>query len=316
MTLLRTSPADAQPAATDDLIRQGVELRRNAHDAEALEVFRRAYAQKPAPRVRAQIGLAEEALSDWLNAEKDIAAAAAEDDPWIARNADALRAALRDVESHLASLDLRANVDGAELWIDGSVRASLPLAAPQRVIAGSLDVRVTAEGFEPLELVVVLPAGGELRQTVNLHPVVPSPLERPGVSATVPTTVPAPAVVPQLAPTIGESTSSTLPWVLLGSAGVLIAGGVVATIVGSANASVYNDDARCLYGDLTRDQRCGSYRDRAEAANAAAVVGYTLGAVAGVAGGVVFALGSKRRDKATALSCSFEGAMLECGGRF
>jgi hypothetical protein len=103
---------------------------------------------------------------------------------------------------------------------------------------------------------------------------------------------------------------------LLGAAGALVAGGVAANVVGSANAAVYNDDARCLYGDLTRDQRCGNYRDRAEAASALAVVGYALGAAAGIASGAVFIVASRHRTNAALLSCSFFGAGMGCGGRF
>jgi len=288
---LGASPAHAQPVHAEDLIRQGVELRRAARDADALALFRRAYTLDPTARGRAQMGLAEEALSDWLNAEQDIAAAAGDDDPWIARNADALGAALRDVESHLASLRIRANVDGAQIWVDGTVRAKLPIAAPLRVIAGSLDVRVIADGFEPVEQVVVLPAGGELRQTLILRPIasaLPEPVPMPSAS-------PVPSAAPLPTPGRSESRSTTtLGWVLLGSAGALVLGSATANVVGSANASVYNDDARCLYGDLSRDQRCGSYRDRAEAASALAVVGYALGAAAGIASGMIFVLASKR----------------------
>ena len=232
-------------------MRQGVELRRTAHDAEALERFRRAYALAPSARVRAQVGLAEEALSDWVDAEQDIAAAAAEADPWIARNAEALAAALRDVASHLASLDVRANVEGAELWVDGSVRAKLPLPAPLRVVAGSLDVRVSAEGFEPLAEVVVLPAGGELRQTLDLHPVASPPPEPPPVPSALPEPTPAPLAIPPPTPAGSEARSATpsLAWALLASAGALVVGGVAASVVGNANAAVYDDDARCLYGD-------------------------------------------------------------------
>jgi hypothetical protein len=318
-TCLLAWPAGAQPVHAEDLIRQGVELRRTAHDAEALEVFRRAYALAPSARVRAQVGLAEEALSDWVDAEQDIAAAAAEADPWIARHADALAAALRDVASHLATLEVRANVDGAELWVDGSMRAKLPQAAPLRVVAGSLDVQVRAEGFEPLAEVVVLPAGGELRQTLDLHPVVAIPPPEPApVSAVLPAPAPAPLPIPLPPPASSEPRSpmSPLAWALLGAAGALVAGGVTANVVGNANAAVYDDDARCLYGDLTRDQRCGSYRDRAEAASALAIAGYALGAATGVASGVVFLLASRHRAKAALLGCSFVGTAMDCGARF
>src|SRR3982751_2270792 len=77
----------ARQARADDaepLIRRGIELRRAGRDAEALEQFRQANQLAPSPRAAAQIGLAEQALGRWLDADGHLRAAlAAPSDPWI-----------------------------------------------------------------------------------------------------------------------------------------------------------------------------------------------------------------------------------------
>ena len=77
-------PARAdEPPDSEALIAHGLELRRQHEDASALADFRRAYALQPTPRCRAQIGLAEQSLGQWLPAETDLRAAlSAADDPW------------------------------------------------------------------------------------------------------------------------------------------------------------------------------------------------------------------------------------------
>src|SRR5262245_11508772 len=87
------------PSAGDEsaesLLKLGIELRRLDQNAEALALFERAYAREPTPRALAQIGLAHQALGNWIAAERAVARAVGErDDPWIAKNRDPLETAL------------------------------------------------------------------------------------------------------------------------------------------------------------------------------------------------------------------------------
>jgi hypothetical protein len=317
-TGLGDATAYAEPDDANVLVHQGVELRRAGRDADALQLFRRAYAASPSPRVRAQVGLAEWALADWVTAEGDISAAIeAQDDPWIARNAAVLDGALREVRSHLASVDVRANADGAELWIGGVLRGTLPLASGVRVAAGELTIAVRAEGFEPVEETVVIPPGGEFRQSVTLHSL-PAPSATPErVEPAAPqTSTPPPADRGPTRPEAPRPASTPLGWALLGTSGAFVAGATAAWVVRNANASVYDDDARCLYGPLTRDQRCGEYRDRATSAGALAIAGYALGATAGILSAVAFVTPRSRARDATFFACGPAGMGVACGGRF
>src|SRR5262245_34030320 len=87
--------ARAQAGEADDLVKQGVEQRRQSHDQQALELFKRAYAIDPAPRTLAQIGFAEQALGVWADAETHLGAALARgDDAWIKKNQAVIRKSL------------------------------------------------------------------------------------------------------------------------------------------------------------------------------------------------------------------------------
>jgi len=67
------------------LIRKGVELRRRGRDSDASALFRQAYELSHTPRAAAQLGLCEQALGQWLEAEGHLSEALlAESDPWIA----------------------------------------------------------------------------------------------------------------------------------------------------------------------------------------------------------------------------------------
>ena len=86
--------------AADSEIRAGITLREQALDVEALEAFRRAHALFPSARALAQMGLAEQALGQWRNAEIHLSAALqTANDPWIRRRRSALIRALAFVRS-------------------------------------------------------------------------------------------------------------------------------------------------------------------------------------------------------------------------
>ena len=84
-------PSVARADEVDDWIDRGIELRRVRKDGEALEFFRRAYQARPAPRTRAQMALAEQALGRWIEAETDLAETLrTQGDTWVDKNRDKL----------------------------------------------------------------------------------------------------------------------------------------------------------------------------------------------------------------------------------
>src|SRR5262249_14834291 len=126
-SLLSFATAGEEPApGWEALVEQGVQARREGRDADALERFQAAYALSQAPRALAQIGLAEQALGRWVDAELHLTAAlAADGDSWIDQHRTSLSEALRFVGEHLATLDV-VGPPGAEVRVDGRVVGTLP----------------------------------------------------------------------------------------------------------------------------------------------------------------------------------------------
>jgi hypothetical protein len=60
----------------EDLVRKGVDLRREGRDQNALETFRKANQLASTPRTVAQMGLAEQALGRWTDAFERVRPAA------------------------------------------------------------------------------------------------------------------------------------------------------------------------------------------------------------------------------------------------
>jgi hypothetical protein len=284
----------AADASSRDMVEKGIQLRREHRDAEALEQFRRAEQLNPAPRIRAQIGLAEQALAQWVEAERDLTQAlSAKDDPWIREHADALENALAAIRQHLGSVTIDTNVSGAELWINGARVGLLPIAST-RVGAGTVNVEIRSAGYATARRSVDVPPGKSATERLDLVPALPAPnLESsPPVDATLGADMPTP-----------PSTHRMLAWGALGAAGAMLTVGLGAQLVNQLNAVHYNDDSQCLRPNAgTRDAQCGIYRYRAETAQTFAFVGYGGAAVFGIASGVLFLTApSRHRAKESAL---------------
>jgi len=168
--LASTASADAN-ADAEALIAQGIELRRQGKDAEALEVFKRAAETHSTPRALAQIGLAQQALGQWVASEAHLKLALDHpNNPWIGRNRDTLGRSLSAVAEHLGSVEVNCEVAGASVTVNGVPAGTIPLAAPLRVVAGSAVLEVTAAGYHPLTRNLQVSAGSLARETVTLVP--------------------------------------------------------------------------------------------------------------------------------------------------
>jgi hypothetical protein len=269
--------------ASEDAIKHGIELRRERKDAEALAEFRRAYSLRPTARALAQAGFAEQALGRWLEAERDVAQALASvDDAWIVEHRDRLSEALLEIRSHLGAVELSADAPDVELWIDGARVAALPYTL--RAPAGLVDVELRSKGRPPLSRQFEIAAQRTLSHRIHFEPssnAQPAPIVvPPPMAATTPPQAaretPPPAPSDRIAPS-----RSIWPWVSLGGAVVLVAGGVTAHAIREQAAARFNDDERCFFGTQTRKERCGSDYSRVHTSGALAIVGYAGGALLG-----------------------------------
>ena len=134
---LAARSALAEPSS-GEFVDRGIQLRRQHRDAEALEQFKRADQLNPAPRIRAQIGLAEQALGQWLEAERDLnLALSANQDPWIAEREQGLRKALAAIQQHLGSLTVIATP--VDCTAPGGMSRVLAIPAMKPVLALDAD---------------------------------------------------------------------------------------------------------------------------------------------------------------------------------
>lgn len=177
----------ADPA--DDLIAAGVELRRQGRDADALEVFQKAYAMSPSGRALTQLALAEFALKRWLDAEAHLSAALAGNDPFVRKNQAVLEAQLKTIRGHVGSIRLDGT-PGAQITVNGKPVGALPQPGPVRVAEGTAVIEATAPGRSPTRKEISVAGGAEVTTTLELEPIPPPPAA-PSVGA-------APASQPQL----------------------------------------------------------------------------------------------------------------------
>jgi hypothetical protein len=304
----------AQPI-DESLHREGVALRRERRDAEALAVFERALAVDGSARTRAQVGLAEEALGLWVEAEREVSAAlAAGQGPWFQEHGEDLRAALDTIRSRLGTLEVRSKVESTEIWIDGRQDASWPWAPEMRVVAGDIVIEARAPGFITQNRTIHVAAG---ERAVAEFQLVPSSVSTARTGSSADASEGTPVATTHAVPGRSSLGDVARPAAIASLAGglVLIAGGSVALAIRNSNAAIYNDDARCFYGGLTRDERCGSYRTAASTAGDLAIAQFGVAAAALATSGVLFGLAKKTRVAVGNATCSV-GMGFACIARF
>jgi hypothetical protein len=170
-----TAPARATDDSADAHLRAGLALRREHKNLEALEEFRQAYVLAPTPQASAQIGLAEQALALWIDAEVDLQVAlSAKDDEWIARNREPIEAALRTIDDELGWLTVAASDPQAMIALDGTALGKGSWNV--RIPVGVHDVLVSAaQATGPVHQNIQVSAHEHVRVVVLVPPPVAVP---------------------------------------------------------------------------------------------------------------------------------------------
>lgn len=264
-------------AATDTAIDKGLDLREAGRDAEALEIFRQAYLQSKEPRALAQIALAEQALGQWVEAEAHLQQALATRDAWIDARRTPLEGALAAIQKRLAKLTVVIpEVEGAEIRINGKVVGRSPLAKPISVAAGSVVVQVEAEGYFPMSRSRELAPESVAQESFTLvsRPPTEAVAATPSVPAPTPVTT-APDAAAEADLTSSGGPNLTVPAVVAtGGAVAALGTGVAFLLIRNDNIDAYNDDAQCVFGNLSRQERCGDKLNAADDAEVIAIIGF------------------------------------------
>lgn len=199
---------------------RGVELYKEGSYDAALAEFNKAYEIAPNYRVLYNIAQVQRERHDYVAALKLFqqyvdqggAEITAERKEQVAKEIAALKA-------RVAELQVKADVDGGELWVDGSLVGTLPLGEPLLVSAGVRQVELRKPGYITSSKSLTIAGGEDVKVDFVLRP------DRSNEFGPTP----APArhdVEPQpLAPL--PTTRSKVPmWVSLGAAGLFTGGAV------------------------------------------------------------------------------------------
>jgi hypothetical protein len=303
-------------------IQRGVELRRAGRDREALAEFEAAWALRRTPRARAQIGLAQQALGNWREAESALDdALGATDDGWVARYRESLLRARSVVETHLAWLYVESKVWGAALSLDGQPTRALPLDAPLRVETGVVRFELRAPGYLPVIRTIVVKPNDRVHEIVDLEPVAPagSTPQRTEPTASAGTaTVGASGTAASVARDGGSQGGwdrRTAGILTLGGATLFALAGVGAWRVRTNDILYWNDNSRCEVGTQSREQNCGQYKDAANVALVVEIAGFSMSIV--TAGVATWLLATSQSKPSVGVSCSpWLGAGVACSGAF
>jgi hypothetical protein len=325
--LFLAAPAPAQANAPDgavpsgangaeELIKAGIALRKKGDDQQALPYFERAFALDPTPRATAQLGLVEYALGHWVRAEEHLSDALSTADPWVAKHRGVLESALAQVGNRLGSLEVSANIDGAELFVDGEAKGKLPLSKPLRLVAGAYTVELSLPGFHEASRRVQIAARAVARETVKLEPLSASKASPVATSRGIEKDAPAPKHEPPATRAgAGQQTRfGAIKWVAAGTGGALLASAGVLAILREQQVSSYNDDSTCGGTNRSNTPDCNTRIERANTLGTLALGSLVGGVVIGATSGVLFVMDGPRREVACGVGVQL--LSVTCGTRF
>jgi len=300
------------------IIEGGVKLREEGRDQDALREFKKAYDMSKSARALAQMAIAEQALGQWVAADRDLhAALVTKGDPWIDLHRATLNDALATIGRRLGTLEVIGGVNGAELYIDGLKVGVLPLKEPIRLLVGTPTLEVRAQGYYTVSRAIAISPGVFTRESVELATrphnsdgsVAPDGgRQADGDSAD--------------ATSAGASRQKTLGIIALAGAGVFALGGLAAHGARQSVIHSYNDNAACP-GDTMPNQpaECQDKLDAGSTWKTVEYVGFIGGGVL-AATGLALLLTTPKAKPQAARALNFtvgfdrQSAGLRCSGSF
>jgi hypothetical protein len=166
----RVNKADPEKARAQALVKDGVRKLRDGDYVTALDLFSKAYALFPSPKIQFNLGQTYTELGRYLDALKAYEAFRAQ------TPAGTSKEVLRLVEERIADLMRRVVVITLEcaepeaiVVVDGQPRGQTPLGEPIRLMPGPHSVVLRKDGFLPAVLNLKLQAGQQETLKVSLE---------------------------------------------------------------------------------------------------------------------------------------------------
>jgi hypothetical protein len=283
----RTGLADTTGAAAPDphtsnpveeargRFRRGVKFYNDGDYRSALVEFQEAYRISPNFKVQYNIGQTFEELQDFAGAVSAFQAYldAGAGELTKARR-EVVAAELKQLEGHVAHLEVESVESGADVVAEGERRVVLgttPLSGAVLLNSGTWDVTARKEGFEPHTERIIVSGGDHKKLVLDLKR--PAP-EAPLIVRTEPLSAPPP---PPPAPAPAPRRSMTPVWIGIGATGALAVGATVTGVL-ALNAKSDYDSKLATFGVSSGDISQAS--SRAKTLALASDV-FTGGAVAG-----------------------------------
>jgi tetratricopeptide (TPR) repeat protein len=168
-------PEPAQ-AEADRLFEQGVAARKAGKLSDAEALFRKAWALKKTWDIAANLGLVELNLGRLPEGAEHVRLAIAELPPSESDKMRAdLKAALDAARPDIAEIEVRCDVAGAEVLVNGASKGTTPLSRSAFASPGEIAVEVRKDGYLPERKTVAVPKGGRVALDVSLVAQPPPP---------------------------------------------------------------------------------------------------------------------------------------------
>ena len=288
----------------DTLIAEGVKLRETKQDGAALKKFKAAYRLSRSARAMAQIGLAEQALGRWIQAETHLTAAMERtENRWVRKYEVVLRQALNTIQKKLGHLEVAVTVEGASVYVNGRRVGFTPLSKPTRVVAGSVAIKVKARGYLPATRTIEVAPGMLARERFRLTRRIRSSEvpQRDEPAAQDHGTVRPSATVDSLAtqrpPTDTGRSLAPYGYATAGAAVVAAGAGLALRLIGQQHADEYN---ACLVDRPTQQASCRAERNAGERAEIASIASFAGAGALAVVSALLFALDAPEPSSQTA----------------
>jgi hypothetical protein len=152
-------PASSDLARAAELKKQGDDLMVSLQYRDALDAYAKSYSINPDPAVLYNRARAHQALAEYPEA-LDLLATFSQTAPAdLKARVPFLKELIEDIRARVATLEVRADVPSARLFVRDKLESTLPATQPIRVRAGMAKIEVRADGYVPFVKEVELPGG-------------------------------------------------------------------------------------------------------------------------------------------------------------